>query len=705
MKRVAKTVVCILVLCLLSATVLTTNAQSIDGDVPVETYTYWEGVGSASSRKAVYTHATYQVNQTLTSNKLAVDSFSSMDDVFADKQGNIYMLDGQSSRLLVVDSNFNLIKEITSVMSGNEVLTFVAAKSVYVHTDGMIYLCDTENERVLLFDINGNLKTTLTLPSSSLIPSNFQYRPISLTVDSTGHIYVLCEGSYYGALLYNPEFEFIGFYGSNKVTNTIKQAFKTMMNRLFVNNVKKSATASVLPYCFSDLCVGNDDFIYTSTGFTENGQTGQIKKLSPGNGSNIIDSDSVNFADDGANWTYKVGAQLNQDISSLAVDEYGFIYCLDTAYGRVYIYDEEGHLLSAFAGGIDAGTQEGLFKQASAISVSGGKIYVADSIKKSVTVFTETEYGAKLKKARYLTLTGQYAESKDIWQEVIELDSNCQLAYEGLARAYINESDYDNALYYAKQGYDRDTYEIAFAKLRTSFISRNFVWILILGGVLIIGLIVLMAVSMKRKVVVIKNPKVGMLFSTMIHPFSTFDTIKEKKMGSALIGVVLIVVHYVTTVLSDLCCGFSFKNVDVSSYNSLWVVVRSVGIVVLWIISNKLVTTLFNGKGKTFDIFIVTSYSLLPAIIGNIVYIVFSNILVSSEAEFLTIFSTVMLVYTLLLIAIGTMKIHDYSMKEFLGTTILSILTMAIIVFLIVMVFILVQQLVAFLATLYLEIV
>lgn len=705
MKRVAKIIVCILVFCLLSATVLTTSAQSIDGDVPVETYTYWEGVGSESSRKAVYTHATYKVDQTLTSNKLAVDSFSSMNDVFADKQGNIYLLDGQSSRLIIVDSNYNYIKEITSVISESEKMTFVGAKSLYVHTDGMIYLCDTENQRVLLFDINGNLKAKLTLPDSSLIPSDFQYRPISLTVDSTGHIYVLCEGSYYGALLYDPEFEFIGFYGSNKVANTITQALSAMLNRLFVNNVKKSATASVLPYCFSDLCVGNDDFIYTSTGFTEVGQTGQIKKLSPGNGSNIINSDSVNFADDGSNWSYKVGSRLNQDISSLAVDEYGFIYCLDTAYGRVYIYDEEGHLLSAFAGGIDLGAQEGLFKQATAIAVSGGRIYVADSTKKSVTVFTETEYGAKLKKARYLTLTGQYAESKDIWQDVIKQDSNCQLAYEGLARAYINESDYDNALYYAKQGYDRDTYEIAFSKLRTSFISRNFIWILILGGVVLIGLLVMTAVSMKKKVVVIKNPKVSLMFKTMTHPFNAFETLKEKKMGSALIGVILIVIHYVTTVLSDLCCGFSFKNVDVSDYNSLWVIVRSVGLVVLWIVSNKLVTTLFNGKGKTFDIFIVASYSLLPSIIGNIVYIVFSNILVSSEAEFLTIFSTVMLVYSLLLIAIGTIKIHDYSMKEFLGTTILSILAMAIIVFLIIMVFILVQQFIAFLATLYLEIV
>lgn len=705
MKRIKKTALCLLIFSLMSAFAVTAQAQSTDGDIPVETYTYWEDVGSQGSRKTVYTHPTYMVEQVITAQKLGVSDFAGLNDVFADKNGIVYLLDGDGSRLIITDDNFNLIKEITSVISPSETYSFNGAESVYVHTDGTIYLCDTNNERVLLFDQNGNFKAKLTLPESSLIPTGFQYKPIAITVDSTGHIYVLCDGSYYGALLYTPEYEFIGFYGSNKVSNSVTQALSSMMSRLFVNNTKKSATASVLPYAFSDLCVDKNDFIYTATGFTDVGQTGQIKKLSPGNGANIINSDDVNFIDEGSNWSYNLGAILRQDISSISVDEYGFIYCLDTAFGRVFIYDEEGHLLSAFAGGIDAGEQEGLFKQATALAVNDQRVLVSDKKKKSVTVFKETEYGSNLKKARYLTMTGSYAESKDIWNSVIAEDSNCQLAYEGLARAYLNEGDYDSALSYAKEGYDRDTYELAFSKVRTRFISNNFAWLLILGIVLIVGLLSLMVVSMKKKVVLVKNQKVSLMFSAMAHPFAVFETLKEKKLGSAVIGAVLIVLHYITTVLSDLCCGLSFKNVDLANYNSIWVVFRSTGLVVLWIICNKLVTTLINGKGKTFDIFIVTAYSLLPAIIGNVVFLIFSNVLVSTEAEFLTMFRTLMLIYSLLMIAIGTIKIHDYSMKEFVGTTLLTVLGMAIVVFLIIMIFILAQQFIAFLATLYLEII
>ena len=112
-----------------------------------------------------------------------------------------------------------------------------------------------------------------------------------------------------------------------------------------------------------------------------------------------------------------------------------------------------------------------------------------------------------------------------------------------------------------------------------------------------------------------------------------------------------------------------------------------------------------DGKGKTFDIFIVTTYSLLPSIIGNICYIILSNILLSDEMEFVVIFQAVMTAFTLILLMIGTIKIHDYGFGKFWGTTVLTVIAMAIVVFLIIMIFILAQQFVAFLATLFLEIV
>ncbi len=704
MKKTFKLFIAFLAMTLLSVFILQVGAKSTASEIPVESYTYWEDVG-AGGRKPVYIHDTHTVNQVIDANSLGIKPFEELNDVCTDDNGNIYLLDGKASRIIVVNENYELEKEITKIESGSEEITFSGAQNIFAHKDGKIYICDTENARVLIIDSKGKLLATLTKPNSTLIPEGYKFNPISIAVDSTGYTYVLCDSSYHGAILYSPEGEFLGFYGANKVKNTITQAFSTMMSRLFVNNAKKSASESVLPYCFVDICVGPKDFVYTTTGFTNiNDMKGQIKKLSPGDGSNIIDSDKVNFADDGTNWSILVGDMLRQDISSIDIDEKGFIYSLDTAFGRVYIYDEEGRLLSAFGGGANTGDQDGVFRQAKAIALNGSDVLVVDSAKSSLTVFKETEFGTQFKEARALTLAGNYAESKELWLSVIKQDKNCQLAYNGLARAYLNEEDYDRAIEYSKQGYDRQTYSLAFAKVRTQFISDNFVWILILGCSLIIGLLIFAVVSMKRKVTLVKNDKLSMLFRTLIHPFDAFDTIKEKQMGSIVIGGVLVVIYYIMSVLSDLCGGFTFTYVDLANYNSLWVLVRSVGIVVLWIICNKLVTTLMDGKGKTKDIFVVTTYSLVPIIIGEFTFLILSNVMMADEAEFLIIFRSLMLGYTLILLMIGTIKIHDYSMGKFLGTTLLTLISMAVVVFLIIMIFILSQQFVAFLATLYIEI-
>ena len=109
------------------------------------------------------------------------------------------------------------------------------------------------------------------------------------------------------------------------------------------------------------------------------------------------------------------------------------------------------------------------------------------------------------------------------------------------------------------------------------------------------------------------------------------------------------------------------------------------------------------GKGRLRDIAIVTCYSLIPVILGRVLFLVLSNILLPSEAEFLGILQTVMFLYTLLLLTIGTIKIHDYSMGRFLGTSALTVFSISVIVFLVIMIGILMQQFFGFLVTLFLE--
>ena len=72
---------------------------------------------------------------------------------------------------------------------------------------------------------------------------------------------------------------------------------------------------------------------------------------------------------------------------------------------------------------------------------------------------------------------------------------------------------------------------------------------------------------------------------------------------------------------------------------------------------------------------------------------------------FLTGFETVAIGYTLFLLIVGLIKIHDFSMARLIGTSLLSIVWLAVLVFLMILVGMLVQQIGGFALTVLLEII
>ena len=304
-----------------------------------------------------------------------------------------------------------------------------------------------------------------------------------------------------------------------------------------------------------------------------------------------------------------------------------------------------------------------------------------------------------------ITLDGEYLEARDGWREVISLDRNFQPAYNGIARAYLTEKNYKAAMDVAKEGYDRETYELAFEMYRKDLLKQNF-WIFFAAVVVIVsGLVALKIIIRRKQLTVIRSKQLALMFNTLIHPVNSFDLIKEKKQGSLVISAVLIALFYVTAVLQVLCGGFLFTQYDPANFNSLWVLIRSAGVVLLWIISNWMICTLMQGKGTMREICIVTSYSLLPIIIERFLRLIFTNVLLPSEAVFLNGFDAVAIGFTGILLIIGLMKIHDFSMSRLIGSSLLSVIWLAVLIFLIILVSMLVQQLGGFIVTVVLELI
>lgn len=655
----------------------------------------------------------YATSKLITAASLGLeDSINDIADICCGPDGRVYALLGASSKVVVIKNDYTFEKFVTiKNAEGGEEL-FNNPNGIYVDSDSNIYVCDTLNSRILCADNDGKLIRTWEAPVSNLIPDDFIFQPVKIIKDKKGYIYILSLGCYYGALSYSPSGEFKGFYGANNVKASALDTISFIWDKLTKGDDKKSNSTRTLPYAFVDLVIDSNDYMITCTGKTEadtNG-TGQIRKLSPG-GQDILykrdtrgaskTSSSVNFLEEKV--IQRFGVKKPQNIVSIDVTDDDFIYAVDSQRGLVYIYDNECNMVGGFGGGYDRAKQVGIFDSPRALSIHGDDVLVLDYDNNSITVFTCTEYGKLIMQAQKYHLKGEYDKAYPLWQEVVKINSNCQLAYRGMAIACYTNGDYDKALEYARTGLDYTTYDLAWNVIFGRYMSQNFVWIFGIVFFVIAGLVVFLIVKKKKGIVLIKNRKVKLAFSTVAHPFTSFEEIQEKKMGSLPLAFIFLILYYVANVLNETVAGFLFLHSDPRTYNTFYTILSTAGLIVLWSFANWLVACLSSGRGKLKDVFIATCYCTLPLTVYTFIRVILSQFLSLSGLAVVDGIGTAVTLFTLFILCIAIMQIHEFDFFKFLSTTIITILLMILIVSVVLLVGVLLQQVIEFIGKLYNE--
>lgn len=664
---------------------------------PTDTFTHWY---TGSGVKSVAMRPVYAVESMVTLCSLGIkEDVGRIIDVECDKYGNSYFLTSKGI-LVSFDSQGNLIKQYSFADTSGTKIEFPEAEGVCVISPSEFYIADTKKARVLHIR-NDILVEEIKLPDSDLIPDDFMFQPTKVAVDSKGYLYVVSKGSYYGALMYDSNREFIGFYGANTVRGNVLTTIGYLWNEITLNDEKRAYIKKTLPYYFSDIFIDGRDFVYTCTGMNEEGNIGQIRMLSPGGISILAGSEGFNFGE--SDVAVRLNVRLRQNFCSIQADDSGFIYALDQAYGLIYIYDTESNLIAAFGGGKGIGEQKGTFVTPCALALSGDRLLVADSSTYSITVFKRTSYGSLLMKAQNLTLKADYLEAEQLWKEVLKSDGLNRLAMIGMARAAYARNDFDTALNYSRLSQDSEIYSMSLGKIMSRFISKNFVW-LFLGTVAVLaGITAFIIISIRRRMVLIKNPRVRIMVTAMYHPFVSFQEIKYKQMGSVALAFVMTVVYYVTSVFAVTNSDFRFTTFDASSYNSLFELVKTAGVIGLWTVANWGVCTLRQGNGRIKEVFVVTAYSTLPLSLYNIISVPLSYLITTPNSAIISSLSTITVVVAAIMLCVGLMTIHDFNFSQFVLTSVVTVPFMILIVFVIFMIGILLSQFFGFFVEVALE--
>jgi tetratricopeptide (TPR) repeat protein len=148
------------------------------------------------------------------------------------------------------------------------------------------------------------------------------------------------------------------------------------------------------------------------------------------------------------------------------------------------MYDFQGNLLYAFGG---LGNREGNFTMPVALDRMGDALYALDFRTAALTRFELTGYGAKINEALNEYKAGHYELSARIWEDVLKMNGNYDLAYIGIGRAAMRQGQYQKAMKYYKSKNFQEGYGKAFQLYRKQWVEENLwkIFLIFLGAVLL----------------------------------------------------------------------------------------------------------------------------------------------------------------------------------------------------------------------------
>lgn len=654
---------------------------------------------TTASSNTTYTYALSSDNELIiTQNAYLPDQYrvdlglQAPQDLYFDVNDKLYIADydpqgeADTARIIVYNTETGLIEE--EITHGD----FQAPTGISITADGTLYVADASAQRIFVFDPNHDFSYEITRPEARAYTTD-EFRPQKLAVDNTGNIYVVAEGESSGILQLSKTGEFLGYFA----TNQVYYSFEELIQKFFYDLVDKDTNTIKLPATFSNVFVDSKGILYSTTSSLVLNDL--VKKHST-SGSNLF----------GGIYTRSTG------MTDLYVNSSGIIFTSSEKEGYIDIYSKYGDFIFSF-GGTSNDDVIGLYDTLESIAVnSAGDIYTVDSEKTYLLSYKPTEYALGIYNGLDLFEEGQYDAAAEQWQEVLMLNQMSKLGNNQLAKSYLYQQEFDLAATHFELAENRMFYSESFWEIRNMWIQSNLGTILIL---LAVSFVLYQTIkrtnkkyhylaSIEHKISEIKKhywvEEALYVFTVARHPVDAYYEIKKERKGNVVIATAMLLLTFVGFLLNSAFKGFLYQLTDIEDLNIYAIILGFFSIVLIYILSNYLITSINQGESGIKKIYIQTTYSFLPLMFGLFLSTLLTHVLTLDENFFVMFVLTIGYLYTFILIFVGVNEIQNYEFRDTTKSLILSLLLMVIVAITIIFIQLMFSQIVEFIVVVFREV-
>ena len=610
-------------------------------------------------------------------------------DMYFDEEDHLYIADSGGKRIVKYQPETNSILQVITHPA------MLRPTGVFVSDRG-IYVADPTAATVFRFDVDGELLERFNRPTTPSF-ADTPYNPNKVVVDNRGNLYIYGEGVKDGIIQLTNTGEFSGYFTSNQV----RLSFTQQIYKIIFSERQFEEFAARDPRTFANIFIDDQMMIYTVTGGT---WRNAIKKHNT-QGGNIFGN---TISNDRARDVY--------------VDKNGIVYA-GMENGVIFVYTSDGEFIFSFGGSNFVENEvnpdiSGLFTKLSAIAVdSNGKLYALDESKNFLQSFVQTEYTEKIYAALKLYQERDYTAAIELWKDVLRLNQMSVIAHNNIAKSYLQQENYEMAMYHFELAGNRVGYSDAYWEVRNVGIQKA------LGAVIII--LVLFLITSKVVAVVdhrtgkiklmmqpVKNvfdkkfiKDIFYIFRVMRHPLDSYYEMKKGHQTTWYSALFLYLLLFLIFINYSINKGFMYQFVAVEDIDIWSLVLGYFGITLVLIVSNYLDTSINDGIGGLKQIFMMFVYATGPLLIALTATTVLSHYLTYNETFFLTLIMNIGFIWTFVNIFLGIIETHDYSARQTVKSLLMTIVFSVIMIVVLILMIMMWEQLYEFITALVKEVI